>query len=340
MNSYAAENSGLGEEYGRRCRIAAIALGSIMASDPDKTAALIRFGEDFELDLRAYELRRASRVLRLERIPMELLLLLIQERGQLVTRDQIIERIWGKDVFLDTDNSINAAIRKIRQVLKDDPEQPRFVQTITGRGYRFIAAVVETNAAGLKSSATKGTKVSGALRPKLWKILVPVLVALAAALLSGVFHHRSRQGVKLTDKDAIVLADFTNTTGDPVFDGTLRQGLSARLEQSPFLNLLSDERIAQTLALMAQPKDARLTDTLASEVCKRTAAGATIEGSISRLGRPVCARVKGGQLPQRRFAGRGTGDGEWQGTGAQSAGRRSDKNARASGRVAGFSAAV
>ena len=74
---------------------------------------------------------------------MELLLLLIEERGQLVTRNQIIERIWGKNVFLDTDNSINAAIRKIRQVLKDDAEQPRFVQTITGRGYRFIAQVAE-----------------------------------------------------------------------------------------------------------------------------------------------------------------------------------------------------
>src|ERR1700733_12779948 len=114
-----------------------------MPSDPVKPAHQIRFGEDYELDLRAYELRRAGRVLKLERIPMELLLLLVANRGQLVSRDQIIEGIWGKDVFLDTDNSINAAIRKIRQVLKDNPEQPRFVQTITGRGYRFIAPVVE-----------------------------------------------------------------------------------------------------------------------------------------------------------------------------------------------------
>jgi predicted ATPase/DNA-binding winged helix-turn-helix (wHTH) protein len=114
-----------------------------MASEPVKMAGQIRFGEDFELDVRAYELRRAGRILKLERIPMELLLLLIEERGQLLSRDQIIERVWGKDVFLDTDNSINAAIRKIRQVLKDDPEQPRFVQTITGRGYRFIATVAE-----------------------------------------------------------------------------------------------------------------------------------------------------------------------------------------------------
>jgi eukaryotic-like serine/threonine-protein kinase len=103
----------------------------------------VRIGDDFELDARAYELRRAGRPLKLERIPMELLLLLVEHHGQLVGREQIIERIWGKDVFLEVDTSINSAIRKIRQVLKDDPEQPRFIQTVTGRGYRFIAPVVE-----------------------------------------------------------------------------------------------------------------------------------------------------------------------------------------------------
>src|SRR5208283_717202 len=82
-------------------------------------------------------------MLKLERIPMEVLLFLVQQRGELVSREQIVERIWGKDVYLDTDNAINGAIRKIRQVLRDDPEQPRFIQTITGRGYRFIAPVIE-----------------------------------------------------------------------------------------------------------------------------------------------------------------------------------------------------
>jgi len=96
-------------------------------------------GDGYELDLRAYELRRSGRPLKLERIPMEVLTLLIERRGELVTREQIIEGIWGKDVFLDTESGINAAIRKIRQVLKDDPERPRFVQTVTGRGYRFVA---------------------------------------------------------------------------------------------------------------------------------------------------------------------------------------------------------
>ena len=94
----------------------------------------------------------------------------------------------------------------------------------------------------------------------------------------------SRTAHALTDKDTVVLADFANTTGDPVFDGALRQGLSSQLEQSPFLNLLSDQRVAQTLALMAQPQDARLTSALAREVCQRTASAASIEGSISSLG--------------------------------------------------------
>jgi DNA-binding winged helix-turn-helix (wHTH) protein len=114
-----------------------------MPSDPAKVPSHLCLGENFELDVRLYELRRAGRVLKLERIPMELLLLFVEKKGELVTRDQIIERIWGKDVFLDTDNSINAAVRKIRLVLKDDPLHPRFLQTITGRGYRFIGPVVE-----------------------------------------------------------------------------------------------------------------------------------------------------------------------------------------------------
>ena len=114
-----------------------------MDSPPLHTANPLRLGDGFVLDPNAYELRRSGRALKLERIPMELLLLLVEERGHLVSRDRIVERVWGKDVFLDTDNSINAAIRKIRQVLKDDPEQPRFVQTVTGRGYRFIAPVTD-----------------------------------------------------------------------------------------------------------------------------------------------------------------------------------------------------
>jgi eukaryotic-like serine/threonine-protein kinase len=142
------------------------------------------------------------------------------------------------------------------------------------------------------SGTVKVAEVPDAGR-KLWKVLVPAAVILVVAAIAGAFYLRSRQTThRLTEKDKIVLAEFTNTTGDPVFDGTLRQGLSSQLEQSPFLSLLSDQGVAQTLALMAQPKDARLTRELAREVCHRTASTATIEGSISSLGSQYIVGLK------------------------------------------------
>ena len=83
-------------------------------------------------------------MLKLERIPLEILILLLEHRGEIVSRDEIVARVWGNDVFLDTDNSIRGAIRKVRQALKDDPETPRFIQTVTGRGYRFIAPIISS----------------------------------------------------------------------------------------------------------------------------------------------------------------------------------------------------
>ena len=104
------------------------------------TPNLLKLADDLELDRGAYELRRDGKALRLSRIPMELLLMLVERRGDLVTREEIVARLWGKDVFLDTDNSINAAIRKLRQVLDDDPEQPRFIHHRYGQGIPFCRA--------------------------------------------------------------------------------------------------------------------------------------------------------------------------------------------------------
>lgn len=113
---------------------------------------LFRFADNFELDLRAYQLRHAGTPLKLPRIPMEVLQLLLEKHSELVTREQIVERIWGKQVFVDTDNSINAAIRKIRQVLNDDADNPIFLQTVTGRGYRFIAPVTVLDSAAAEAA--------------------------------------------------------------------------------------------------------------------------------------------------------------------------------------------
>ena len=254
-------------------------------------ADLIRFDE-FEVDRRGYQLRRSGRSLRLERIPMEVLFLLVERRGQLVTREEIIEKLWGKDVFLDTDNAINTAIRKIRRVLKDDPEQPRFIQTVTGRGYRFIGQIPEVvvphaqapvqgqpaSSSSPKAATTGATTDIGKHR----RLIVPTIAAVLALSVAGYFY--LRRTPKLTDKDTIVLADFSNTTGDSVFDGTLRQGLAVQLEQSPFLSLISEERIQQVLRLMGKPADARLTPEISREICERTASAVVLDGSIASLG--------------------------------------------------------
>jgi eukaryotic-like serine/threonine-protein kinase len=145
------------------------------------------------------------------------------------------------------------------------------------------AAIVDSSAAST-TAATVGASNNLAL-----KIGVPVL--LVAALAAGAYffmHHAP----KLTEKDVIVLGDFTNTTGDSVFDGTLRQGLAVQLEQSPFLTLMGDERVQQTLKLMQQSPNARLTPDIAREVCQRTAGMATLNGSIAQIGNEYTLIVK------------------------------------------------
>jgi tetratricopeptide (TPR) repeat protein len=142
------------------------------------------------------------------------------------------------------------------------------------------ASEIRTDLQRLKRDADSGAATTGAA--KRWYALVPAAAAVLALFAGGYFYfHRTS---KLTDKDTIVLADFTNKTGDPVFDGTLRQGLAVQLEQSPFLSLISDQRIQRTLGLMGRPADAPLTPELAKEVCERTASAAVLEGSIARLG--------------------------------------------------------
>jgi len=119
-----------------------------------------------------------------------------------------------------------------------------------------------------------------------------VFIAFAGLTVWSFVHRNTSSRPKLTDRDTIVLADFTNTTRDAVFDGTLRQGLAVQLEQSPFLSLISDQQIQQTLGLMGQKPDARLTPEVARELCQRTASAAALDGSIAQIGTPYLLTVK------------------------------------------------
>lgn len=268
-----------------------------------------KFGQ-FELDLRSYELKRDGQPLRLEKMPMELLIFLVEHHGQLVTRIQIIERLWGKQVFLDTEQGVNTAIRKIRQVLLDDPEKPLFLETVVGKGYRFVSNVTakgnesppsreelppphgpdmtrkRTKDIWLIGAVSDSSSVSSGPTPSpfLQSRLTHIFLALAILTISAAAIRLSQRTPKLTDKDRIVLADFNNTTGDPVFDGTLRQGLAAELEQSPFLSLMSDRQIRQTLQMMRLPPDSKLTPSLSQEICQRINSAVVIEGSIAQIG--------------------------------------------------------
>ena len=202
------------------------------------SAGPIRFGE-FELDCDRYELLRAGRRLKLEKIPMELLILLVAKDGHLVTRQEIVERLWGNEVFLDTEHGINTAIRKIRQALRDDPEQPRFVETVTGKGYRFIAEQKNGNSraqdAGSIDVAVEeapppsgsGEIVSSEARPakvghwRLVAIAALVLCLLGAALVGfnagglrdRIFVHRPAFQIQ-----SIAVLPLVNLSGDAAQD--------------------------------------------------------------------------------------------------------------------------
>ena len=118
---------------------------------------------------------------------------------------------------------------------------------------------------------------------KLWKIAVPVL--LVALLVAGELYYRShQQSNRLTDKDTIVLSDFDNKTGDAIFDDTLKTALNVSLRQSPFLNVLSDQQVGETLKLMTRPASTKLTSEVARELCQRAGSKAYIAGTVASLG--------------------------------------------------------
>jgi DNA-binding winged helix-turn-helix (wHTH) protein/tetratricopeptide (TPR) repeat protein len=241
-----------------------------------RSRSILRFGV-FEVDVRAGELRKQGVRIKLQEQPFHVLTVLLQRPDEVVTREELRNQNWPADTFVDFDNSLNTAVNKLREALGDSADSPRFIETLPRRGYRFIAPVIGNR-------TTIGTSVGVSARPRWRNIVAGATIAVLAAGIAGGLLWRARQARHLTEKDTIVLGDFANSTGDAVFDGTLREGLSVQLQQSPFLSLVSGEGIHQTLRMMERPPNTRLTPEITREVCLRTNSRAAFDGSIALIG--------------------------------------------------------
>ena len=260
-----------------------------------------RFGL-FEVDPVRGELLRQGVRVKLQEQPFQLLILLLERAGEVVGRDELRTRLWPEDTYVEFDNSLNVAVRKLREALRDDANEPRFIETIPRRGYRLLAPVslreeaqvsaVPPEPAGAApfhtvdaSRVTVGLASDQRRRSPTWKYLCAVAVLL---LLAGVsawrFYYLRRSHPVITAKDTIVIADFVNTTGDAVFDDSLKQGLDAGLHQSPLLNLVPRRAIEDILQQMGRAPDGRMTGQVAVEVCQRANSKVEVQGSIQNLG--------------------------------------------------------
>jgi eukaryotic-like serine/threonine-protein kinase len=254
-----------------------------------------RFGV-FELDARSGELRKAGTRIRLQDQPLKILMALLEQPGAVVTREDLKRRIWPNDSFGDFDHAVNVAVAKLRAALADSAETPRYVETLPRRGYRFIFPVTPREELSRDGGSLANAATQAALErrtPFNWRpIFAACLIVVLLAASAWWWLSLRKKPPMLTDKDTVVLADFDNTTGDPVFDGTLRQGMAVELEQSPFLSFVSDTTVRQTLRLMSQPPHARLTPEIARQLCLRTGSTAVLEGSIAKLGNQYVLGLK------------------------------------------------
>jgi eukaryotic-like serine/threonine-protein kinase len=240
-----------------------------MSVEDASRSSPIRFGV-FVVDLRSGELRNDGARVPLQQQPFRVLALLLQASGDIVTRDEFRRELWPNDTFVDFEHGLNVAIARVREALGEEAEQPRFIETLPKRGYRFIGPI--DRAAAHESFGRR-------IRASVW-----LAVTLLVVVVGAVGFLQTRHPV-LTDRDTILVADFVNETGEKVFDDALRQALTIGLEQSPFVGVVSREAVRDALAQMTRPDDEHVVGAVAREVCQRVNAAVSINGSIARLDR-------------------------------------------------------
>ncbi len=247
------------------------------SSEPDHRS--FEFGP-FRLDPAERTLLRDGAPVPLLPKSFDALLVLVRNGGRLLDKDFLLAEIWP-DTHVE-ENNLAHAISDIRKALGEGPKDQRYVVTVPRRGYRFTAGIETVNDATLVSGLP--TANEGTSRPWWFVYGVAGTVVIAALSVGVMLLYRPPKAAPLGEKDVLVLADFTNNTGEAVFEGTLREALAVQLEQSSFLKVMNDAQIRQALRLMGRAPDQRVTNEAAREVCVREREKAMISGSITGLG--------------------------------------------------------
>jgi TolB-like protein/DNA-binding winged helix-turn-helix (wHTH) protein/Tfp pilus assembly protein PilF len=255
--------------------------------------------EELMLDLGRYELRRDGSVLRLEKIPMELLILLVEKKDQMVGREEIIGRLWGKEVFLDTEQGVNTAVRKIRLALHDDPERPRYLQTVVGKGYRFIGPItIASN--GSKAIETQSEPQSLSSEPvnpptapstrrsgfQIALIVAAILVIPAVLIfLTNLFGLRHRLLNRNLQIRSIAVLPMENLSGDPAQD-YFADGMTQALITE--LGKISNLRVISRQSVQQYKGSKKPLEKIAGEL----GVDAVLEGAVERSGDRVRVTVR------------------------------------------------
>jgi len=250
------------------------------SAERPRVKELYEFGP-FRVDPEKEILLRDGEPIPLTPKTFQILLVLVRHSREVVTKDDLMKTVWP-DTFVEETN-LTRNIFTLRKALGEGPQDHQYILTVPGRGYRLAESARLVPGQELDIIAAHHSKVQvQAAETKPWGwIALAVVVLLAVA--GGAFRFILTRPV-LTEKDTVILADFTNSTGEPVFDESLREGMTVQLEQSPFLGLISDQRIRHTLRLMGQSPDSPLTPEVARQICERTGSAAVLEGSIASLG--------------------------------------------------------
>jgi DNA-binding winged helix-turn-helix (wHTH) protein/tetratricopeptide (TPR) repeat protein len=241
---------------------------------------LYEFGP-FRVDPEKQALLRGGELIALNPKTFQVLLVLLRHGNQIVTKDELMKSVWP-DTFVEETN-LTRNIFALRKAFGDN-EQNRYIITVPGQGYRLAEGVRLVSETDLRIVAASHSKVQIQVRETKRGRWIAAAVIVTLVIGTGTIRFFRHRTPALTGKDTIVLADFVNSTGDPVFDGTLRQGLAVQLEQSPFLSLIPDRRIHKITQLMGKTSEMPLTAAVANEVCERTGSAAVLEGSIARIG--------------------------------------------------------